>query len=158
VTTDAEPPATPASGAGVAVTGRRKQVWRARTRFLVHLALLACLAGALATLQLLHVRVAYHADVGLAFAGLVVVHLAQRRHRLGRMFQGLVGVRPRVAREVRLLASDAILAFLAANVVVSGVIDWGRGSPVEVNFPPPLEAARIGARPRRCQAFLPESA
>jgi hypothetical protein len=95
-------------------------------------------AGTLATLQLLHVRVAYHTVVGLVFAGLVVVHLVQRRHRIARMCQQLLGLRPRIAREMRLLASDAILAFLVANVVVSGVIDWGRGSPVELNLPPPF--------------------
>jgi len=104
----------------------------------VHLGLLASAAGTLATLQLLHVRVAYHTVVGLVFAGLVVVHLVQRRHRIARMCQQLLGLRPRIAREMWLLASDAVLAFLVANVVASGVIDWGRGSLVELNFPPPF--------------------
>ena len=96
----------------------------------MHLGLLACAAAALGTLQLLHIRNAIHADVGLAFAGLVAVHLAQRRHRIARMLAPFHGLGRRVARELRLLASDAVLAFLTANVVVSGLLDWNRGSPL----------------------------
>ena len=103
--------------------------WRTRSRWLVHLGLLACAAAALGTLQLLHIRNAIHADVGLAFAGLVLVHLAQRRHRIAGMFARLWGFRRRVATELRLLASDAILAFVTVNVVISGILDWNRGSP-----------------------------
>ena len=104
--------------------------WRTRSRWLVHLGLLACAAAALGTLQLLHIRNAIHADVGLAFAGLVIVHLAQRRHRIAGMFARLSGFRRRVGRELRLLASDAIFAFVTVNVVVSGLLDWNRGAPL----------------------------
>ena len=110
---------------------RRAQTgWLTRSRWLVHLGLLACAAAALGTLQLLHNHNAIHADVGLAFAGLVVVHLAQRRRRIAGMFARLWGFRRRVARELRLLASDAILAFVTINVVVSGILDWNRGAPL----------------------------
>ncbi len=109
---------------------RSRTAWRARSRWLVHLGLLAFVAAALGTLQLLHIRNAIHADVGLAFAGLVVVHLAQRRRRIARMFAQLMRFRPRIERELRLLASDAILAFVTVNVVVSGILDWGRGAPL----------------------------
>ena len=119
--------------------GRSRTAWRARSRWLVHLGLLTLLAAALGTLQLLHVRNAIHADVGLAFAGLVVVHLAQRRHRIARMFAQLMRFRPRVERELRLLASDAILTFVTINVVVSGILDWGRGSPLLLPVAPPLD-------------------
>jgi len=102
----------------------------ARSRWLVHLGLLACAVAALGTLQLLHIRNAIHADVGLAFAGLVGVHLAQRRHRIAGMFARLWGFRRRVGRELRLLATDAILAFVTVNVVVSGLLDWNRGAPL----------------------------
>jgi hypothetical protein len=68
----------------------------------VHLGLLACAAAALGTLQLLHIRNAIHADVGLAFAGLVTVHLAQRRYRIAGMFARLWGFRRRVGRELTL--------------------------------------------------------
>ena len=113
-------------------------MWRARSRWLVHLGLIAFLAAALATLQLLHVRNAIHADVGLAFAGLVVVHLAQRRHRIARMLAQLARLGPRAEHELRLLASDAILAIVTVNVVVSGVLDWGRGAPLLLPLPNPF--------------------
>ncbi len=117
---------------------RPATAWRTRARWLVHLGLLASVAAALGTLQLLHIRNAIHADVGLVFAGLVVVHLAQRRHRLARMIGQLRHLRPRVRRELRLLASDATLAFIAVNVVVSGILDWGRGGPLPLPLPMPF--------------------
>jgi hypothetical protein len=118
---------------------RSPAAWRARSRWLVHLGLLALLAAALGTLQLLHIRNAIHADVGLAFAGLVVIHLAQRRHRIARMFRQLRRFRPTVEREVRLLASDAILTVITINVVVSGILDWGRGAPLLLPLPQPFD-------------------
>jgi hypothetical protein len=114
----------------MAASRRSRLAWHARSRWLVHLGLLAFAAPALATLQLLHIHNAIHADVGLAFAGLVIVHLAQRRHRIAGMFARLRGARRRIARELRLLASDAILAFITVNVVVSGILDWNRGAPL----------------------------
>lgn len=131
---DAEEPGVVRAGragaARVAVPGRGRAARRARSRFVVHLALLACLAGSLGTLQLLHIRNAIHAEVGLAFGGLAVVHLLQRRHRIAGMCAQLAHLRPLIGREFRLLASDAVLTFFAANVVVSGVLDWGRGQPM----------------------------
>jgi hypothetical protein len=113
--------------------------WRARFRWLVHLGLLASVAAAFGTLQFLHIGNAIHADVGLAFAGLVVIHLAQRRHRIARMLAQLMRLRPRMERELRLLASDAILTFITINLVVSGILDWGRGAPLLLPFPPPFQ-------------------
>ena len=110
--------------------GRSRTTWLARSRWLVHLGLLVLAAAALGTLQLLHIRNAIHADVGLAFAGLVIVHLAQRRHRIAGMFTRLWSSRRPVVRELRLLASDAILAFVTVNVVVSGILDWNHGAPL----------------------------
>ena len=139
---DTENPGTTqgrAVGATAERPARSRTAWRARSRWLVHLGLLAFLAAALGTLQLLHVRNAIHADVGLAFAGLVVVHLAQRRHRIARMLAQLMRLRPRVEREVRLLASDAILTFVTINVVVSGILDWGRGAPTLLPLPQPFD-------------------
>jgi hypothetical protein len=46
------------------------------------------------------------------------------------MLARLWGFRPQVVRELRLLASDAVLAFVTVNVVVSGIIDWNRGAPL----------------------------
>src|ERR1700722_8918584 len=106
---DTENPET-AQGRAVGATAERparsRAAWRARSRWLVHLGLLAFLAAALGTLQLLHIRNAIHADVGLAFAGLVAVHLAQRRQRIARMLTQFVRLRRGVERELRLLASD----------------------------------------------------
>jgi hypothetical protein len=118
---------------------RSKVSWRSRSRWLVHLGLLVLLAAALGTLQLLHVRNAIHADVGLAFAGLVIVHLAQRRHRIGRMLAQLVRLRSRVESELRLLVSDGILTLVTINVVVSGILDWGRGEPLLLPLPQPFD-------------------
>ena len=119
---------------------RSRTAWHTRSRWLVHLGLLVFAAAALGTLQLLHIRNAIHADVGLVFAGLVIVHLAQRRHRIARMFAQLWRSRQRVARELRRLASDAILAFVTVNVVVSGILDWDRGAPLHLPvFPPPFD-------------------
>ncbi|HEY3952197.1 MAG TPA: hypothetical protein VGM53_02385 [Streptosporangiaceae bacterium] len=115
---------------------RPRPGWLTRSRWLVHLGLLACAAAALGTLQLLHIRNAIHADVGLAFAVLVIAHLTQRRHRIAGMFARLWGFRRRVLRELRLLASDAILAFVTVNVVVSGILDWNRGAPLQLPFLP----------------------
>jgi hypothetical protein len=137
-----DPGGVEATGVGTSAARptRSRSPWPARSRWLVHLGLLALLAASLGTLQLLHIRNAIHADVGLAFAGLVVVHLVQRRHRLARMLAQLTRFRSRVERELRLLASDAILTFITINVVLSGILDWGRGTPL--GFPLPRPFAR----------------
>ena len=119
-----------AAGAPAGRRTRSRTAWRTRSRWLVHLGLLVFAAAALGTLQLLHIRNAIHADVGLVFASLVIVHLAQRRHRIARMFAQLRRFRRRVARELRPSVSDAILAFVTVNVVVSGILDWDRGAPL----------------------------
>lgn len=112
--------------------------WRARSRWAVHLGLLCTAAAALATLDLLHVRIAFHTDVGLAFVGFVVVHLAQRRRTVARMAIQIVRARTFVERRVRLTASDVLLFFITMNVLVSGVLDWGRGAPIQLPFPKPF--------------------
>lgn len=116
----------------------RPASWRSRSRWMVHLGLLCTAAAALGTLQLLHVRIAFHADVGLVFVGLVVVHLAQRRHTLARMATQVVRVRRFVERRIRLSVSDLVLGFLTLNVLVSGILDWSRGAPIQLPFPRPF--------------------
>jgi hypothetical protein len=113
-----------------------RRVW---LRGLVHLALLLTAAGALATLTILYIRNAIHADIGLVFVGLVVVHLIQRRHTVARMMGELVRVRSFVERRLRLAGSDVLLAFITINVLVSGVLDWGRGQPIQLPLPVPLD-------------------
>jgi len=128
-----------AGGTPTESPARSRTGWLARSRWLVHLGLLVSVAAAFGTLQLLHIRNAIHADVGLVFAGLVMVHLAQRRHRIARMLAQVMRLGPRVERELRLLASDAILTFITINVVVSGILDWGRGEPLLLPLPQPFE-------------------
>lgn len=116
--------------------GDRPAPWRARSRWMVHLGLLATAAGAIVTLQYLHVRIAIHTDVGLAFVGLVLIHLLQRRHTIARWATQLVGRRPRTHGVMRRVSSDTILAVLTVNVLISGIVDWGRGQPTHLPLLP----------------------
>src|SRR5665213_1357232 len=112
--------------------------WRVWARGLVHLGLLLTAAGALATLTILYIRNAIHADIGLVFVGLVVVHLIQRRRTVGRMMTQLARARSFAARGLRLAGSDLLLAFITLNVLVSGVLDWSRGQPTQLPLPRPF--------------------
>jgi hypothetical protein len=131
----AEPPA----GASLARPVGRRAARRSLSRWVVHLGLLCSAAAALGTLQLLHVRIAIHTDVGLAFVGLLVVHLAQRRQTLARMATQIVRARTFVGRRIRLTVSDLLLLFITLNVLVSGLLDWGRGEPVQLPLPRPFD-------------------
>ena len=123
----------------------RRAWWRTRSRRIVHLGLLCSFAAALGTLQLLHVRIAYHTDVGLVFVGLVFVHLAQRRRTLARMAAQLARARRVVERRTRLAVSDLLLLLLTLNVLVSGIVEWGRGQPVQVPLPVPFDRWHLDA-------------
>jgi hypothetical protein len=129
---ESQPRPSPERSAG------RSSTWRARSRWAVHLGLLVTAAATLATLQLLHVRDAYHADVGLAFVGLVLIHLIQRRRTLARMAIHFVRVRALFERATRLALSDLLLFVITVNVLVSGIVDWGRGTPTQVPLPAPF--------------------
>ena len=111
---------------------------RSLSRWAVHLGLLCSVAAALGTLDLLHVRIAIHTDVGLVFVGLVVVHLAQRHRTLARMATRIVRARTVAGRGIRLTVSDLLLLFITLNVLVSGVVDWNRGMPVRLPIPGPF--------------------
>jgi len=130
-----EPPAGPPLGP----SSDRRAARRSVSRWAVHLGLLGSAAAALGTLQLLHVRVAFHTDVGLVFVGLVVVHLVQRRRTLARMATQLIRARTFVERRIRLALSDLVLLFLTVNVLVSGVADWNRGEPTQLPLPAPFD-------------------
>jgi hypothetical protein len=43
-----------------------------------------------------------------------------------------------VERRIRLAVSDLVLFFIAANVLVSGVVDWNRGAPTQLPLPAPF--------------------
>jgi len=96
-------------------------------------------AGVLATLTILYIRNAIHADIGLAFVGLVIVHLVQRRRTVARMMSQFARVRSFAERRIRLTASDLLLAFITLNVLVSGVLDWSRGEPIQIPLPRPFD-------------------
>ena len=68
---------------------------RARSRWTVHLALLITITAALVPLLLFHVspRVTVHVVIACVFLGLVIVHLAQRRHTLSSLIARLASVR-----------------------------------------------------------------
>jgi len=129
-------PLDPSAGAAPGPRADHGTARRALSRWMVHLGLLVSAAAALGTLQLLHVRVAYHTVVGLVFVALVVVHLAQRRRTLARMASQLG--RTFAGRVVRLTVSDLLLLFFTLNVLVSGVLDWNRGMPIQLPLPGPL--------------------
>jgi hypothetical protein len=117
-------------------SGDRSNIWRGRSRWVVHVTLLLAGVGTLATLQLLHVRQAYHTVVGLVFVGLVVIHLAQRRRTIARMATQIVRAKSFVERRIRLAVSDLVLFFITANVLISGVVDWSRGYPTQLPLLP----------------------
>jgi hypothetical protein len=117
----------------------RQTTRRTLSRWAVHLGLLCSAAAALGTLDLLHVRIAIHTDVGLVFAGLVVVHLVQRRRTLARMATQIVRARTFAGRRIRLTVSDLLLLFITLNVLVSGVLDWSRGVPIQLPLPRPFD-------------------
>jgi hypothetical protein len=116
--------------------GNRTGAWRARSRWAVHVGLLISAAAALGTLQLLHVRQAYHTVAGLVFVGLVVIHLAQRRRTIARMATQIARAKKFVERRIRLAVSDLVLFFITANVLISGVVDWSRGAPTQLPLLP----------------------
>ena len=120
-------PLEPQAVASLERPAGRRTARRSLSRWAVHLGLLCSAAAALGTLDLLHVRIAIHTDVGLVFVGLVVMHLAQRRRTLARMAAQNVRARTFVGRRIRLTVSDLLLLFITLNVLVSGVLDWSRG-------------------------------
>jgi hypothetical protein len=84
------------------------------------------------------VRVALHTDVGLVFVGLVVIHLAQRRRTIVRMAAQIARAGTFVERRIRLAVSDLLLLVITLNVLVSGIVDWNRGTPARLPLPKPF--------------------
>jgi hypothetical protein len=102
-------------------------------RWRVHLGLLASLAVSLLVV-LAKMGTGLHIIAGLCFAGLVGAHLVQRRRTLRTLGGGLIAPTLRTPRG-RLAVADGVLAFLACNVVLSGIIDWMSPAPVMVGVP-----------------------
>jgi hypothetical protein len=108
-------------------------------RWRVHLGLIVSFGLALLVITA-RMGLLPHIVAGLCFAGLVGVHLAQRRRTVTTLVPDLARPVRWRTRRGRLALSDAVLAFLAVNVVVSGVVDWitGRTVMVPIGPLPPL--------------------
>jgi hypothetical protein len=96
-------------------------------RFLVHLVLLATFAASLATVTAM-TEGWPHLVIGSAFVGLVVVHVAQRRHTVVRLLGNVARPATWLRRRGRLAWSDLILALLTLNVLASGSYDLATGN------------------------------
>ena len=99
-----------------------------------HLGLLTTFAVAVLAI-LARTGTGIHILAGLAFAGLLGAHLVQR-HRTVRVLTGSLA-RPSIWRTARgrLALADGMLAFLAANVLVSGLADWASSRPIMIGPP-----------------------
>jgi hypothetical protein len=119
-----------------AVVGQNRASGRARSRWAVHLALLITVIVTLVPLLLFNVnpRVTVHVVIACVFLGLVIVHLAQRRHTLRRLIAQLVRAGSRMKGR-RLVVSDAIFGFLVVNVLASGIFDSATGRNTRIALP-----------------------
>jgi hypothetical protein len=113
----------------VTVTEDRRNDAHSLRRWRVHLGLILSFGLALLVITA-RMGLTVHIVAGLCFAGLVGVHLAQRRRTVRTLAPDVVRPVRWRTRRGRLALSDLVLAFLAANVVVSGVVDWIGGHSV----------------------------
>ncbi len=120
-------------GEAGAVTGTRADPYSTR-RWWVHLGLLVS-CGAALLIVLARTGTGVHILAGLCFAGLVGAHLTQRRRTVRTLAGDIVSPSRWRTRHGRLALSGAVLAFLALNVVVSGIVDWASARPVMVGLP-----------------------
>ena len=115
----------------------------ARNRWLVHLALIAAFLAAVTSAIFLsrkylgHSGTTDHSIIGLIVLALVLVHLTQRRHTVGRLLSQLFGRRKATNHSLRLGESDAILWLLTLNAMVSGIADFVVGHTIFLPIPGP---------------------
>jgi len=104
---------------------------RVLSRWLVHLGLIATLVVSLMFEPLV---LAIHIAVGLVFAVLTGLHLAQRRRVSASLLARLarVGILARPAG--RLALADLLLAVITAGMLVSGFWDWSAGHPTRIRW------------------------
>jgi hypothetical protein len=101
-------------------------------RWLVHLGLIVTVAVSLAFEPLI---LAIHIWVGLVFAILAGLHLAQRRRVSARLLARLSRPGRSLARPAgRLALADALLAVLSAGMLASGLWDWFAGHPTRIRW------------------------
>jgi hypothetical protein len=123
-----EPPPAPASPSRTAGVLER-------SRLAVHVAMLAAFALALYGLYDNHGSLTLHIAMGVSFFALVVLHLLQRRQTVRRLTSTLWRATTWLKPRGRLAWSDAVLAFLTGNVLVSGSIDLYTGNKTRVPIP-----------------------
>jgi hypothetical protein len=75
-----------------------------------------------------------HVAVGFGFVGLVVGHIAQRSRTTRRLLRGLVATRLPISRVARMAWADAVLAFITAVMLGSGLWDWLTGHPTRIRW------------------------
>lgn len=103
----------------------------ARYRWLVHLGLIGTTVVSLVFEPLVLV---IHIAVGLAFAVLAGMHLAQRRRVSARLLHRLARVRIPAGPAGRLALADLLLAVITAGMLVSGFWDWFAGHPTRIRW------------------------
>jgi hypothetical protein len=103
-------------------------------RWQVHLGLIVSFAVAL-SIVVAHMGVDIHIIAGLCFAALVAVHLVQRQRMVRTLAGSLIETPFWRTPRGRMALSDCVLAFLAVNVVLSGIADWMLRQPVMLPLP-----------------------
>jgi hypothetical protein len=97
------------------------------SRWIVHATLIGTFVASAAFLVLDRGSIFLHVLLGLSFAGLVLVHLMQRRRTVSRLARALARPSVWLRAPGRMAASDLVLALLTINLVVSGTVDGLRG-------------------------------
>jgi hypothetical protein len=103
---------------------------RQKLRWLVHLGLLATISVSLAFEPV----IAVHVVVGLAFVGLVLAHVFQRRKTSANLARRLVRPRSLGSRAGRLALADAALMAVSAMMLASGFWDLFAGQPTKIRW------------------------
>ncbi len=104
---------------------------RALLRWLVHLGLIGTVVVSLVFEPLV---LTIHIAVGLVFATLAGMHLAQRRRVSARLLARLARVQALVTPGGRLALADTLLAVLTAGMLASGFWDWFAGHPTRIRW------------------------
>lgn len=104
---------------------------RAMFRWLVHLGLIGT---AVVSLVFEPLVLTVHIAVGLVFAVLAGMHLAQRRRVSASLLARLARVRALARPGGRLAVADALLAAVTAGMLVSGFWDWLAGHPTKIRW------------------------
>jgi hypothetical protein len=100
-------------------------------RWLVHLGLIGT---AVVSLVFEPLVLAIHIVVGLAFAVLAGMHLAQRRRVSARLLHRLTRMRIPAGPAGRLAMADLLLTVVTAGMLVSGFWDWLAGHPTRIRW------------------------